>query len=877
MSNSQDVDNANKEEQRTGKTPGETFIGRRGGAQDGGAQADDAKDGAAKAPDAPKEAKKTKESQPGKAKESRGSKDSRDSRDSNESKSKQSKEPKKPLTRRLKIILGAVIALTVGMSLVFFLIIRPAGQKKALQIYDAALDILPKFVTGVETAQSMPDLVWLGDLQTQGKRPTLLSQGAEMFFAGHFDQALAGFQKAGEGLEPDPRLLSLQASTHLRLLNYGQAKSLYTQALSLEPVESGEKDLLEASNRLGLSLCLFHEPNPQSALEEASKAHDIYLKVLGATDPLRLSALNAMTAALMALGRSALAGDLLMEAVNEALEAGVKKDHPVIRDSLSILALSYEAQGRLTELAPFLAGAQTLQLSHPETQAETHPATQAELAENHQDDAEAPSQRAAETDAETGQKLNAEINSQTSPPQSSSLELSAQSLPAPNLQSPEPAQPSSPSERKRPSVDLLEGARLLEELSQLVPNSFVARDLATLLIMETTSDPLCRSPFPEDIHNSLYDWCFHLANAHSRLGQSAAAQTILENLFSQEYSSADPSLAELDRRMSVFEMSASSKSKESDLGAAEAVLRKAIEINQANLTSDPMDSTYAIVLALNLTDNLISQNRPLIEAEMELVAAITRLKSALNKKELSEHPLIGVLYLRLAIILKTMDRTKDSRAYFDLADRSLKAAIKASPNLAERLNELSSTLAKARSLKKDEAKDLNLTRYYTLASLPEAASPNDAGQGSPLKTPSSPEGMRLELAALKFMGRTQEFEPMIDRALLWAVEEYGAFSPAHRRYQSLKLKYFEESGDAKALLSALDELITSTGFKNKQEELAIKSSAMRYKARVLVDSGDRRNALLTLQEAGNLLSGHEQFTDRVTEIEAEINNIKNTQ
>jgi hypothetical protein len=134
--------------------------------------------------------------------------------------------------------------------------------------------------------------------------------------------------------------------------------------------------------------------------------------------------------------------------------------------------------------------------------------------------------------------------------------------------------------------------------------------------------------------------------------------------------------------------------------------------------------------------------------------------------------------------------------------------------------------------------------------------------------------MRLELAALKALGRIEKFGPTVDWAEAWAAFTYGAESPIHRRYVSLKLKFLEESGDREGLLVALDELIAQP--REEPDRTAILSSALRYEARVLLELDRRDEAVAALERAKEAMVGRTGWETRLKEIDEELTELRRT-
>jgi hypothetical protein len=207
-----------------------------------------------------------------------------------------------------------------------------------------------------------------------------------------------------------------------------------------------------------------------------------------------------------------------------------------------------------------------------------------------------------------------------------------------------------------------------------------------------------------------------------------------------------------------------------------------------------------------------------------------------------------------------MNRARDSRDFLQRANRAIAAGKAAHPDAAQWYDGLASLADQISSATSREAGRFDLSALYRVI-LPADRPP---------LTPASPEVMRIELTALKLLGRIHDFRPMIELAMDTAEAADGPSSPAFRRYQSLWLKYLEESGDISSLLAALDDLAASPGLPPSRESLAIKTSALRYKARVLLDHGYVTEAASALADARSLLVNEPQFAGRLQEIESEL-------
>ncbi|MDR1310206.1 MAG: hypothetical protein LBL95_09990, partial [Deltaproteobacteria bacterium] len=254
-----------------------------------------------------------------------------------------------PARRGALVLAGAAILLASALS---FVLLPPAQSPPAQDpaVLDTALSAAWNWVDGSEAAPIHSRPPWMDSLAASGPTGAALAQGVAQFLDLRFQEALQSFQAVSGGADPDPRLLSLLAAANLRLLNYGQASALYSQALSLSGAPPEKGGLKEASDRLGLALALFHQPDYERSLAEAGISWRIRHQMLGPADSKTLAAANSMATSLMALSRSAVAGDLLIEAVAQAIDGGADQSQPVVRDSLGILYLAFEAQGRVDEL-----------------------------------------------------------------------------------------------------------------------------------------------------------------------------------------------------------------------------------------------------------------------------------------------------------------------------------------------------------------------------------------------------------------------------------------------------------------------------------------------------------------------------------------------
>ncbi|MDR1545648.1 MAG: tetratricopeptide repeat protein [Deltaproteobacteria bacterium] len=785
--------------------------------------------------------------------------------------------PQPPAKTRRRALIVVVAAVTLlAMAAGWLLTVRRAAAEREALFQRALVELQP-YVRGEEALVAPgrpPVLADLAGSRAQGA-PYLaaLGRGAEAFLAGGFDQAQAAFEEAGRDRPPEPRLLSLQAAAHLRRLNYGQAADLYRQAAAL-PRRWPQGPLETASDRLGLALCLFHLGEPAEAHREASTALAVRRRHLGRLHPEALSALNLTATSLLALGRDGEAAALLEETFAEIAAGDLSRETPAARDGLGILALIYESRGDHERLAALLnlerpAPPKTAETARPPS-SEAPPPVQAQLL--------GPDAQAEGLGG--GPAANADQN----PPDKSADKPAVK--PPLKLADPAAAQ------------------ALLDQLAAQAPASPTTAALAAALVetLGPSGTPPCSPAAAPYYWASSLPPCLTLAETLEASGQTEAALKILQSLAAAEpalqpagrptdaapaASTAVPTAASTagpaaktselqaagqaaertagppDRpaRLAVLERLARVSTAAGRPETAEAALRAylALAAEETPLSEAAVDQI--ILKTLALADNLLARGRPGIEAELELVAAQTKLRRLTSAKALSARPLAAVLQMRLAVVCRELGRDKDSRAAFDQAAKNLKAAARAGDG--PEIEVLRERLAAARRTGR-QAPDFSdlYSQWGGPTPVRRAAEP-----GQPAE-PAAPEILRLELAALKLLGRTEEFRPTVENALAWSAAVHGPESAVHRRLLSLRLKFLEESGDYPGLLAALDELAAQTG--PEPSRTAVRSSALRFKARTLRDLGRADEAVEALRAARTTLAQQPGWEERLKEVEAEL-------
>ncbi|MDR2386949.1 MAG: hypothetical protein LBE80_05105 [Deltaproteobacteria bacterium] len=741
-------------------------------------------------------------------------------------------------TKKAALALALAVLIIAGAVIgsFFFLAPNQLAESQSDDLYNQALNGAWNWVDGSEAAPIFTKPPWLEEFKKLDDREENLATAVEAFLDFRFEEALKDFETLLDENQPDPRVLSLLAATNLRLLNYGQAKLQYSQALALSGFPPEQGGLKEASDRLGLALALFHQQDYDNGLNEAGISWRIRHKELGPADSKTLAAVNSMATSLMALSRSAVAGDLLLEAVAQALEAGADQTQPVIRDSLSILFLAFEAQGRGEELRAFF----------------TEPLDPAQNTDPNQrvpeskDPASAAPSSASAAPAPASAGLPEQVD-QAGPAE-------ALSAPAEEPAPPAPASGPPPFDRQE-ARDIIEFFKSHHAHSRVLPalSMALARDLSP------TETPPCQAPYPSEHFKELFSLCLEVAKGYASINELTESSAILDELTRKALASLaekiDLSKSDLIDALALL---ATEKAELKDFPAAETALRQARDLAATLPKGQTQTLTILIILSLRLSDLLLAENRPAIEAEMELVAGLTAAKKLFNNKAIETHPLSSVLYLRLAYLVGSLGRSKDANNYRSLAESSLKAAQKAYPNFQNTTERVAQVLAQK-----------NQGDTTSLAHLWQAVLPANR----PAQAPASPEVMRVELAALKLLNRLPEFSALIDSALKWSAETHGVNSAPYRRYQSLNLKYLEESGNLPALLTALEALSADPGTTVEPDRTLIMTAALRYKARVLEKAGQTENALEALTQARVKILDNHVLTDRLPEIESEISRL----
>ncbi|MDR1085286.1 MAG: hypothetical protein LBP22_10640 [Deltaproteobacteria bacterium] len=290
----------------------------------------------------------------------------------------------------------------------------------------------------------------------------------------------------------------------------------------------------------------------------------------------------------------------------------------------------------------------------------------------------------------------------------------------------------------------------------------------------------------------------------------------------------------------------------------EAVLRDNLASQSDKVgRPDPLDISLAVNQTIFLAEAILKQGRIIEEAELELVAVQTKLAKKVPRRELETYPAVARLYLRLSVLLKNRGRQKDSQNYLRLAQRVLRNAEKAFPEKDAEIAYLKSQIPQGRTGKSQPQK-------------PETPS----GPEPLSKTEPTPEALRLELSAYKFLARLPEFEERIIPVISNLTAQTDLTT--YRRYLSLWLKYLEERNDITALVAELDRLIENPLGQTDTEQGRFTIAALNYKARLLAKEGQKTEAaevyglMLDTPELKSLLND-----SQIMDLQNAISSLKN--
>jgi tetratricopeptide (TPR) repeat protein len=408
-------------------------------------------------------------------------------------------------------------------------------------------------------------------------------------------------------------------------------------------------------------------------------------------------------------------------------------------------------------------------------------------------------------------------------------------------------------------ADYPEMLAVLNELSREHPRSPLRPALLEAMAATLTpgaDGPPCQDPGDTPARESLWSLCVSLADALVSDGEFDRGFAVTGDLLNWPEAQSAPG------RHQVFRNAALQNSRQDELAGSEEFLRLALAAAASREALDPQDVSFIIIRSMTLADTLLRQGKPPLEAEIELTATITLLERKLSRGALDAYPESPFMFWYLARVLRDQGRTGDARRSFDRAVRAASSAAEAHPDMASELTRLGDLVRADRSWRRGRRAS---------EPPPFPRSPRiffDAeGQYAARPAPSpSPAAMRLELRARKILGTLPEFEAEIDRAIAAA----GPGTPERLRYQSLRLKFLEETRDWARLFAELELMTTDPPLEDPRARAMFLSSARSYEARMRMASGDPRGALDAYEKAAALLSGVPDTDEARADIATEI-------
>jgi hypothetical protein len=629
-----------------------------------------------------------------------------------------------------------------------------------------------------------------------------LAEGLRLFLASDFDGSRREFQELAASRPGDSRLMSLLASANLRQSNYGLAKDLYSKALAGPYTNDRDSQLLLASDKLGYALAAFQLLDMEEAYPKAEEAWQARAKLLGPESPETMSALTVTGAVLIGLRRYNEAEKILSESIRLALDQGRGREDQVMVDALNVLALSYSLRDGYNDLE-----------RPPEARSQPNP--------------EVPIEALAPVRAE--ENKDTEVLS-------------------------EPANPYE-------NIDYQGASRALSELSSTYPQSQVRYQLLEALIRyHAPEGELCQAPASGPPgREGLLSLCLNMARALLSKGSLEEGLNLTDRLLSW------PELMGRPEGLALMESGAAAAQVSGREDLAEEILRQALGEAAKTKPFTQRELNFVLKNSYRLAQSLLAQERPPLEAEMELVGTKTRVSKLLPAKALDDYPEAAVFEWGLARLLRQIGRDRDSRASYDKAGAILDRALKSQPQRKEELESLKASIKADRS-------------WSSRSQSPQPAYPGDEIlPSSPAEAddgPASPEAMRLELSGLKSLGRIGVFGPKIEVALALSASRDGRGSPAWLRYQSLRLKFLEESQNHARLIKELREMADSPPPGNSGSQALFRSAAKRYEARVLEGVGDIPGAMQALLEALDALAGQSGQAESAQRINKEYQRLK---
>ncbi|MDR2405115.1 MAG: hypothetical protein LBE27_01950, partial [Deltaproteobacteria bacterium] len=707
--------------------------------------------------------------------------------------------------KELKAYLPALGALLIPLSFLLYyqLVMEPRarGEKEWNNLLDAALP----FVRAEDNSYpDPPDSILKSDYRAHDA--TLLRDSLQSFFKENYELARKGLTEL-EGKYPnEKRLYPMLGATHMRDGNFSLARDYFLKSQA-SPFEDKELNTL---TDMGLALSYFYLMELKPALAPARKAYQTRLlgKGLGSTET--QSSANVLAAILIGLGETAEAEGILEDHIRGGIKEGESLDSVLMIDALNLLSFSYSLSD---------SGKDIMALMNQEEP-----------------------QKGA---------LEPAPSLLTPPKEEETLEASANSDPK-ATETPPPArgegsnlEPSGKA-AKDAAYNFPAALSIYNDLTKLKPQSPLRSELLLNMIDALApAGKLCEDPGDVPLRGSLWQLCVDLADSLMDANYSPETLTFAENLLSWK------EMGYERRAYLIYEIASLEKAEAKDYQGAVDMLRKAMELLSKQETPSESERTFLALRGITLADLMAQIPLTPLEREIELTAAVSAIERTLPKKDREGSLELPFLYWYLARHLRDQGRTRDARNYFQKAERSVDQLLKLHKDKNQELTRLLSMIKDDRNHRKGQnppPRFPNSPRIFYPAYLEASKTPKDRI--------SSPATMRVELEALKFLGKTQDFAPMIQKAMEMTPPE----SPERLRYESLNLKYLEEVGDSQRLFAELNNLYNNPQGTDADAKAVFQSSVMAYEGRVRSRSGDLEGARAAYEKALALLepvSGNE--------------------
>jgi tetratricopeptide (TPR) repeat protein len=409
-----------------------------------------------------------------------------------------------------------------------------------------------------------------------------------------------------------------------------------------------------------------------------------------------------------------------------------------------------------------------------------------------------------------------------------------------------------------PDFDFPAALSLYNDLSQASPKSALRPALLLSMIAALGQAELpCQDPGEAAFRESLWHLCVDLAGSLLDAYLPPPDPGLGERLLAWREIDQEP------RAFLAYDLAALAQALSDDPSKAEPPLRKALGALARKERLSPAEASFLALRSVTLAELLLSQGRPPIEAEIELTGSVTAIERALPKGDRDRSLELPFLYWFLARTQRDLGRPGDSRRNFQKAEKAVQGLAKAYPGNAPELARLGSLLkgdlAHRARKKGDQPPGFpNSPRIFYPAYLEQGARAQQRVQ--------PPGAMRVELEALRFLGRPQDFGPLIQRALAATPEG----SPNRLPYESLNLKYLEAIGDHDSLLAGLRALYDQPKGEDEGQRSLFRASVKSYEGRIRKARGDAPGALAAFREALGILSALPGSEDRVAELQKEM-------